>query len=138
MQSLKDKITGRKVREALARLPKGSGSTASNIAYDDTIKRIREQDKGFSDLAIAILSWISLAVRPLSLSELQCALSVEQGDTVMDEDNFVDQETLSSVCPGLIIVDHESSVVQLAHYTTRQYFKFEESYYFKTRKVGWQ
>ncbi|KAK3178595.1 hypothetical protein OEA41_000732 [Lepraria neglecta] len=123
MQSFKDKFTARKVREALARLPKGSGSTASNIAYDDTIKRIREQEKGFSDLAIATLSWISLAVRPLSLSELQCALSIEQGDTVMDEDNFVDQETLSSVRPGLIIIDHESSVVPLAHSTTQQYFE---------------
>ena len=74
MQSLKDKFTARKVREALARLPKGSGSTASNIVYDDTIKHIREQDNGFSDLAIATLSWISLAVRLLSLNELQLCL----------------------------------------------------------------
>ena len=56
MPSLKDKFTARKAREALARLPKGSGSTASKIAYDDTIKRIREQEKGFSDLAIVTLS----------------------------------------------------------------------------------
>ena len=36
-----------------------------------------------------------------------------------DEDNYVDQETLSSVRAGLIIVDHKSSVIQLAHYTTQ-------------------
>ena len=134
MQSLKDKFTARKVREALARRPKGSGSTALNIAYEDTIKRIREQEKGSSNLAIATLSWISLAVKPFSLSELQCTLSIEQGDTVMDEDKFVDQETLSSVRAGLIIVDHESSVVRLAHYTTQQYFESRKELLFPRRR----
>lgn len=36
-----------------------------------------------------------------------------------DEDNYVDQEILSSVRAGLIIVDLESSVTRLAHYTTQ-------------------
>ena len=49
----------------------------------------------------------------------------------MDEDNFVDQETLSSVRAGLIIVDHESSVVRLAHYTTPQYFEIRRELLFQ-------
>ena len=134
MKSLKDKIFIRKVKEALAQLPKGSGSAASNIAYDETMNRIRGQEKGFRDLAIATLSWISLAKRPLTLRELQCALSVEPGDIAMDEANFVDEETLSSACAGLIVVDHESRIVRLAHYTTQEYFESQKDALFLDRQ----
>ncbi len=134
MKSLKDKISIRKVKEALAQLPKGSGSAASNIAYDETMNRIRGQEKGFRDLAIATLSWISLAKRPLTLRELQCALSVEPGDIAMDEANFVDEETLSSACAGLIVVDHESRIVRLAHYTTQEYFESQKDALFLDRQ----
>ena len=130
MQSLKDKVSIRKVKEALAQLPRGSGSAASKIAYDETMNRIRGQEKGFCDLAIATLSWISLAKEPLRLRELQCALSVEPGDTAMDEANFVDQETLSSACAGLVVVDHESRIVRLAHYTTQEYFESQKDVLF--------
>ena len=134
MQSLKDKISIRKVKEALARLPRGSGSAASKIAYDETMNRIRGQEKGFCDLAMATLAWISLAMTPLTLRELQCALSVEPGDTEMDEANFVDEETLSSVCAGLIVVDHESQIVRLAHYTTQEYFESREDVLFPDKQ----
>ena len=130
MQSLKDKVSIRKVKEALAQLPKGSGSAASKIAYDETMNRIREQKKGLCDLAIATLSWTSLAITPLTLRELQCALSVEPGDTAMDEANFADEETLSSVCAGLVVVDHESQIVRLAHYTTQEYFDSQKDVLF--------
>ena len=123
MQSLKDKVSMRKVKEALTQLPRGSGSAASKMAYDETMSRIRRQGKGFCDLAIATLSWISLAITPLSLRELQCALSVEPEDSAMDETNFVDKQTLSSACAGLVVVDHESQIVRLAHYTTQEYFE---------------
>ena len=130
MQSLKDKVSIRKIKEALAQLPRGSGSAASKIAYDETMNRIRGQEKGFCDLAIATLSWISLAKSRLTLRELQCALSVEPGDTTMGEANFVDEETLSSVCAGLIVVDHESRIVRLAHYTTQEYFDSQKDVLF--------
>ena len=123
LQSLKDRISIRKVKEALTQLPRGSGLAASKIAYDETMNRIRGQEKGFCDLAIATLAWITLAMTPLTLRELQCALSVEPGDTAMDEADFVDEETLSSVCAGLIVVDRESQIVRLAHYTTQEYFE---------------
>lgn len=130
MQSLKDKVSIRKIKEALAQLPRGSGSAASKIAYDETMNRIRRQEKGFCDLAIATLSWISLAIRPLTLRELQCALSVEPGDTEMDVANFVDEETLSCVCAGLIVVDQGSQIVRLAHYTTQEYFESQKDVLF--------
>ena len=130
LQSLKDKISIRKIKEALAQLPRGSGSAASKIAYDETMNRIKGQEKGFCELAIATLSWISLAIRPLSLRELQCALSVEPGDTELDEANFVDEETLCSVCVGLILIDRKSQIVRLAHYTTQEYFESQKDVLF--------
>ena len=130
MQSLKDKVSTRKVKEALAQLPRGSGSAASKIAYDETMNRIRRQEKGFCDLAIATLSWVSLAISPLTLRELQCALSVEPGDTAMDEANFVIQETLTSACAGLVVVDHKSQIVRLAHYTVQEYFDSQKDVMF--------
>ena len=134
MQSLKDKISIRKVKEALTQLPRGSGSAASKIAYDETMNRIRGQEKGFCDLAISTLAWISLAITPLTLRELQCALSVEPGDTAMDEADFVDEDTLSSVCAGLIVVDHESQIVRLAHYTTQEYFENQKDVLFPDKQ----
>ena len=134
IQSLKDKVSIRKVKEALAQLPRGSGSAASKIAYDETMNRIRGQEKGFCDLAIATLAWISLAMTPLTLRELQCALSIEPGDTAMDEADFVDEETLSSVCAGLIVVDHESRIVRLAHYTTQEYFESRKDVLFPDKQ----
>ena len=134
MQSLKDKVSRRKINEALAQLPRGSGSAASKIAYDETLNRIRGQEKGFCELAIATLCWISLAIRPLTLRELQCALSIEPGDTAMDETNFFDEETLVSVCAGLIVVDHESQIIRLAHYTTQEYFESQQDFLFSDKQ----
>ena len=130
MQSLRDKVSIRKVKEAIAQLPRGSGSAASKIAYDETMNRIRGQEKGFCDLAIATLTWVSSAMRPLTLRELQCALSIEPGDSAMDEADFVDEETLSSVCAGLVVVDRQSQIVRLAHYTTQEYFDSQKDVLF--------
>ena len=134
MQSLKDKVSKRKVEEALAQLPRGSGSAASKIAYDETMNRIRGQEEGFRDLAIGTLAWISLAMTPLTLRELQCALSIEPGDTTVDEANFVDEEILSSVCAGLIVVDHDRQIVRLAHYTTQEYFESRKDVLFPEKQ----
>ena len=41
----------------------------------------------------------------------------------MDPDNVPNSEDLVSVCAGLVVVDHESAVVRLVHYTTQEYFE---------------
>jgi hypothetical protein len=45
-------------------------------------------------MAKKILAWILCAHRPLSTLELLHALSVEPGDTVIDEDNILEAEQL--------------------------------------------
>lgn len=122
MRSLIDKLNTRQVEEALKVLPKGSGLAALDFTYDETVQRIKSQKKGFCDLALTILSWISLAKRSLTVTELLHALSIESGDTAIDEENFVDEDILTFVCAGFVVIDGGDGSIRLAHYTMQEYF----------------
>lgn len=87
------------------------------------MRRIQGQEEGFRNLAEQILSWIIWAVRPLTVPELQHALSIEPGDDELDDDNFLDANDLTSVCAGLVIIDQERQLIRLVHYTTQEYFE---------------
>ena len=87
------------------------------------MERIEGQKTGFRDLAMRVLSWITCAKRRLTTSELRYALAVEVGESELDEDNLPEIEDMVSVCAGLVIVDEESDVIRLVHYTTQEYFE---------------
>jgi hypothetical protein len=53
---------------------------------------------------------------------LQHALTVEPGESKLDEDNIPDEQLLTSLSAGLVIVDKESSIIRLVHCTTQEYF----------------
>jgi len=57
----------------------------------------------------------------LTVTEIQCALSVEPGDTSLDEDVLPDIESLISSCAGIVIIDKESHIVRFVHYTFQEY-----------------
>ncbi|UKZ55877.1 hypothetical protein TrVGV298_009701 [Trichoderma virens] len=137
LNSLDDKTTTRAVRKALKQLQKHSPKSIEgqecevlNHAYNDTMKRINRQKKGFQKLAQEVLSWITCAKRPLTTSELQYALAVEVGDSEPSEDNIAPIERMISVCAGLVTVDKESSIIRLVHYTTQEYFEKTQSKWF--------
>ncbi|KIN08971.1 hypothetical protein OIDMADRAFT_70903, partial [Oidiodendron maius Zn] len=90
--------------------------------YDEAMQRIESQNDDDKQLAKQVLYWISYALRPLTVEELQYALAVEPGESKLDEDNIPDEELLTSLCAGLVIVDKESSIIRLVHYTTQEYF----------------
>ncbi|USP76308.1 Arp Ankyrin repeat protein [Curvularia clavata] len=121
VDSLLDKTTAKKVKTALDNLSKGSA--ALDNAYKDALQRIESQLDGQCELAKKVLSWITYAKRPLTTAELCCALAVEPQETELDPDNLPDPEDLLSVCAGLVIVDQESAVVRLVHYTTQEFFQ---------------
>ena len=85
--------------------------------------RIEGQVADQEELAKQVLSWITCAKRPLTLSELQCALAVEEGEFELDEDNLPQIEDLITVCAGLVTVDKESGIIRLVHYTAQEYFE---------------
>ncbi|KAL8922168.1 MAG: hypothetical protein Q9208_005363 [Pyrenodesmia sp. 3 TL-2023] len=121
VDSLLDKGTKRKILSTLDGLPKGS--KALDEAYQDAIRRIEGQLPGKSTQAKRVLSWITYAQRPLSTGELCHALAVGLGDSELDMDNIPDVEDMVSDCAGLVVVDDESNIIRLVHYTTQEYFE---------------
>ncbi|MCJ1385157.1 hypothetical protein MMC17_008278 [Xylographa soralifera] len=121
VDSLLDKKTKRKVQSTLEKLSEGT-ATLDN-AYSDAIERIDGQLAGDRSLARRNISWISYAQRPFITQELCHALAIELGDRALDGDNIYDMKDIISVCAGLVMVDEESNVVRLVHYTTQEYFE---------------
>ncbi|PON26682.1 hypothetical protein TGAM01_v204183 [Trichoderma gamsii] len=101
-----------------------------NQAYDDAMKRIRQQSTDFTQLAERIISWITYAKRSLTVRELQHALAVEVGKSELDPDNCSHIDLMIFVCNGLVTVDEESNIIRLVHYTTQEYFEQSGSRWF--------
>ncbi|KAH8710036.1 ankyrin repeat domain-containing protein [Phaeosphaeriaceae sp. PMI808] len=127
IDSLSDKTTAKEVKLTLATLSKGAA--ALNDAYCEALERIEGQQAGHSRLAKHVLSWITFAKRPLTTAEICCALAVESDEAELDPENKPDVEDLVSVCAGLVVVDQESAVIRLVHYTTQEYFERASSYF---------
>ncbi|KAF2026442.1 ankyrin, partial [Setomelanomma holmii] len=119
--SLLDKRTAKDVKSTLAKLSKDSA--ALDEAYEEAIQRIEGQLSGDYELAKKVLSWITYAKRPLTTTEMCCALAVEPDEAELDPENIPDVEDLLSVCAGQVVVDRESAVIRLVHYTTQEYFE---------------
>ncbi|TAQ86535.1 hypothetical protein B7494_g5159 [Chlorociboria aeruginascens] len=62
--------------------------------------------------------------------ELQHAIAVGIDELELDEDNLPDIEDIVSVCAGLVIVNKESNIIRLVHYTTQEYFNRTQSHWF--------
>ena len=118
IESLASQPNKAKVREALEKLPKGLDDT-----YHEALERIAHQGQPSIELANQVLYWISYAYRPLTVSELRCALAVTPGRPTFDEDAMTPESTLVSVCAGLVAVDSQSGIVRLVHYTTQEFFE---------------
>ncbi|KAJ7444159.1 hypothetical protein FB451DRAFT_1413275 [Mycena latifolia] len=125
IESLATKNTIKAVRETLQHLPKDLKHT-----YDEAMERINHQTEEDKQLGLLALTWVANAKRPLSVAELQEALSIEPDSTFLDVDNLLDMDIILSACAGLIIVDETVAVVRLIHYTTQDYMDSMQSQYF--------
>ena len=118
IDSLARKHNCRDVGEALKKLPKQLNET-----YDEAMRRIRGQDPEDCELAEQVLSWILYAFRPLTLVEVQHALAVKPSDRDFNREAILDEESLTSVCAGLVIIEQESRINRLVHYATQVYLE---------------
>ncbi len=87
------------------------------------MERIDSQHIDQATLARKVLSWVFYASRPLTILEIQHALAVETGDTILDEDNLPEEGLLLSVCNGLVTYEKEGGFLALVHYTFQQYLE---------------
>ncbi|KAL2849602.1 hypothetical protein BJY01DRAFT_210591 [Aspergillus pseudoustus] len=73
-------------------------------------------------MAKQVLSWTT-CTGPLTTRELQHALAVELGLPYLENANISDVEDIVSVRAGLVIVDAQSNIIRLVHFTTQEYFE---------------
>ncbi|KAI9764109.1 MAG: hypothetical protein M1840_008669 [Geoglossum simile] len=118
MDSLAKKDNLKAIRKALPNMP-----SELDGVYGEAMQRIRGQNHKKARRAEQVLSWISFALRPVTVTEIQHALAVEKGDVTFGEDAMPDEDVLVSVCAGLVIIDRESNIIRLVHYTTQEYFE---------------
>ncbi|KAL3301367.1 ankyrin repeat protein [Colletotrichum asianum] len=123
LDSLKDQTSMREIRIALAAFKQQNGPHALDHAYDQAVGRIRSQPRNLHQLATKFICWITHAIEPLTISELQHALAVEPGDTDLDFSGWRGADVILSVCAGLVTVDDETRIVRLIHFTTQEYFQ---------------
>lgn len=121
VQSLATKNTLKRVRKALNDLPE-----ELDEIYNAALERIQNQHKDRSELAMRMLSWITYALRPLKVGEIQHAMAVmdlEPDETCLDEEDLPSEALLITVCGGILTIDQERNVIRLIHYTTQEYFE---------------
>lgn len=118
MESLCSKMTKKAFLQSLEELPQSLYAT-----YDDALDRIKKQNMDEVMLAERILSWVSYAFRPLDVLELRHALAVSPGEDEFDAANMPDEEDLTTVCAGLVLIEQGSNTVRLCHYTAQDYLE---------------
>lgn len=121
LDSLKDKTSPKLIKKALEALPKGSN--ALDLAYNGAMQRIEDQLEGFRLLAKQLLGWLTYSQRLMNVQEVQHALAIEPGAPDFDEDNLGDIDEIVGFCAGLVIIDEETHIIRLVHYTTQEYFR---------------
>lgn len=118
LDQLAKQTSVRNLRIALDNLPSKLDDT-----YQHAMVRISQQDEGYCQLAFRALSWISKAKRPLTIKELQHAVSIELTDRNMNDESLVSTALITSVCAGLVSIDTESDTFRLVHFTVEEFFK---------------
>jgi len=123
MESLSREDNVRDILESLHKLPEDL-----DTIYDEALQRIKRQDRQKVVRADQVLTLINCAYRPLRIQEIQHALSIRPSDTFTDLEALPRVESLLSACCGLVVVEDESQVVRLVHYTTEVYFNRKNQY----------
>ncbi|KAF5576273.1 ankyrin protein [Fusarium pseudocircinatum] len=90
-------------------------------AYKETMDRINQQQPDHIILAKKVLFWIARAKRELTVQELQHALAMSSVQCEPCEADLPFDETLVTVCAGLVAVDEAKKTIQLVHYTVQEY-----------------
>ncbi|KAL4798480.1 nucleoside phosphorylase domain-containing protein [Aspergillus venezuelensis] len=119
VETIENRFTIRDILAALENLPEGKNAITET--YDNAMQRIKDQSAPDRELADKIMLWISHIREPLTLHDLQCALTIREGDTGLDFDDLIPGELLISTCAGLVHVEKETNRLQFVHSTVQEY-----------------
>ncbi|KAI4236949.1 MAG: hypothetical protein L6R40_006001 [Gallowayella cf. fulva] len=117
MESLSSKTNIQALKKAMTRLP-----TTLRQLYDDTLKRINSQNEDEKEIANKALRWIVYAYEPLTVRQLKEALAIDPEADDFDPEAAPPITLVLHACGGLLVVDDETHVVRLVHYTAQEYF----------------
>ncbi|OTA92466.1 hypothetical protein M434DRAFT_53119, partial [Hypoxylon sp. CO27-5] len=113
MNALEEQTTAREIIKALEKLP----SNVKDI-YDNVFRRIG--NLRWAKKLEKLITTVATARRLLSTEALAHAIAVNPGDDDIDPYDLSDIQHLSSMCAGLIEIDH-AGFVRLAHETVGFY-----------------
>ncbi len=99
------------------------------------MERIQRQSGDLPRDALLIFSWVVKAKRQITVPEMRDALAVEIGKSALDKDNYPTIEHITRACAPLIVVDEESNIVRLVHYTTQEYFERTSGNWLKNAQI---
>lgn len=106
----------RRAIESLQCLPSDMPS-----AYKDVLERINRNNS--IGLVRKILSWLFHARRPMLMSELREALSVQRGDKRIYDEYLIESKVLIECCENLVELDSASEIVRFTHYTVQEFLQ---------------
>ncbi|KAI4914334.1 uncharacterized protein J4E92_009533 [Alternaria infectoria] len=114
VQSLCSMKTDREIREALSNLPRDLMQL-----YDQILDQLQQTGRSYQT---EILKLVTAAMRPLTVMELQEALSVTPGDTTWDPSKLLNSvDSALATCGCLLTVDEEDFTIRTVHSSVDQY-----------------
>lgn len=126
VQNILGQTTRGQVIDALQALPTG---LAENIGY--TVERIQSQhpqSRTQATLAMNVLLWLSHAKRPLKVTELQHAVAIKPEEMRMED--LIDPDFFVHCCFGLTVIDKETLIIRLVHFSVNEYLQEHRSKFF--------
>ncbi|KAL8805675.1 MAG: hypothetical protein Q9182_001819 [Xanthomendoza sp. 2 TL-2023] len=122
LAAIKAKTSPEEVKNALETLPRGYEDIYQAAMEKIEAASLSNPNDTSSSLAKRTLMWIACSFRPLSLKELQEALSISLETPGFRPSSRYDKETLLEITAGLVYVDSDESNVWLHHATAQEYF----------------
>ncbi|KAH6873711.1 hypothetical protein BKA70DRAFT_281942 [Coprinopsis sp. MPI-PUGE-AT-0042] len=114
LDALCECATAHEVRQTLEEFP-------LNIqdVYRQTWQRILEQRSSHVLLAKTALVWVLNSSRSMTIEELERAVATSPETYKFERDRLAPGEALIAFCRGLVILEEESRLVRLVHYTAK-------------------
>ena len=116
--SIEDMCSGtsdNRIRQALQEIP-----THLTETFDRALGRIMK--KGNQNIAKKTFAWVEVALQPLTLPQLQEALSLRVGQRTFCQDDLIsDIGCLPVWCEGFVEVDEADNTVRFSHQTVREF-----------------
>ncbi|KAJ6183789.1 hypothetical protein N7519_005090 [Penicillium mononematosum] len=92
-------------------------------AYDEAWSQIEDLEEPDKVLTYRAMLWVMAAERPLSTSQLICAVRVNTKGEVPTLADEIDEQGLLSLCNSLLTIDSQQKVWRFAHLSVREYLE---------------